>query len=174
MNIYLSVSDDIASLPGVVKKRIDSIVSRGYRIIFKGDCKSSKLIESYLSSKEYSNALVYCPEGIGIYNNGIFSIDSVDYKPPEMIDMELLEAADYGFVVFSLLGYNTLNAMADMVSLGKRVLVYSVNMQEFIVVSSYTDIISMLSSIIRRLSISNANEFWRDYNGNKGFEDYLV
>lgn len=174
MNIYLSISDDITSLPGVVKKRIDTIASRGFRIIYKGNCKNSKLIEAYLTSKEYSNAMVFCPEGIGIYNNGIFSIDNTDYKPPEMIDMELLETADYGFVVFSLLGYNSLNAMADMVSLGKRVLVYSVNMQEFIVVSSYTDIISMLSSIIRRLSISNANEFWRDYNGNKGFKDNLV
>ena len=66
--VFIAGSRRLSRLNNDVKRRIDNIVDKGFPVIV-GDANGvDKAVQQYLSSRNYTNVVVFCMEG-GCRNN---------------------------------------------------------------------------------------------------------
>lgn len=137
--IFIAGSRRLSRLNTDVKRRIDNIVDKGFTVIV-GDANGvDKAVQQYLSSRNYTNVVVFCMEG-GCRNNvGDWPIRTIraadpgrrDFAYYSTKDRALTEEADYGLMLWDGKSRGTLTNVVDLVRRGRPVVVYVAPAKEF-------------------------------------------
>lgn len=130
--MFIAGSRSLSRLNRDVERRIENIVDKGLSVMV-GDANGvDKAVQRYLSTRNYSNVLVFCMEG-GCRNNvggwpmrKIASADPVrrDFSYYSTKDRAMAEEADYGLMLWDGKSRGTLRSIIDLVRQKKPVVVY--------------------------------------------------
>jgi len=128
MNVFISGSISIDKLPVLAINKIDSVISKNYRILI-GDAKGvDSLVQEYLSKKKYDNVTVYFTgenirNNAGNWESNKINSDSDNKKGRELHavkDRAMAKDADYGLMVWDGKSKGTLGNIKEMKKLNKR------------------------------------------------------
>ena len=61
-NVFIAGSRQLYRLPAEVRRRIDTMIEKGFQILVGDANGADKAVQRYLSAKEYPNVLVHCME----------------------------------------------------------------------------------------------------------------
>lgn len=130
--VFIAGSRRLSRLNNDVKRRIDNIVDNGFPVIV-GDANGvDKAVQQYLSSRNYTNVVVFCMEG-GCRNNvGDWPMRKIRAADPGRRDIAyystkdraMAEEADYGLMLWDGKSRGTLTNVVDLVWRGRPVVVY--------------------------------------------------
>jgi hypothetical protein len=137
--VFIAGSRRLSRLNNDVRRRIDNIVDKGFTVIV-GDANGvDKAVQRYLSSRKYSNVVVFCMEG-GCRNNvGDWPTRAIKAADPgrrdftyySTKDRAMAEEADYGLMLWDGRSRGTLTNIVHLVRDGKAVVVYIASDRSF-------------------------------------------
>jgi hypothetical protein len=126
MNIFISGSISIKSLPQVVLQKLDSIMRKGLSVIVGDAAGVDLLVQEYLAKNRYANVTVYCM-GKPRHNVAGWQVKSIPNTQNltgraffTLKDQAMAHDADYGLMVWDGKSKGTQNNMQMMKTLGKR------------------------------------------------------
>ena len=153
--VFIAGSRRLSQLRNDVKRRIDNIVDKGLTVMV-GDANGvDKAVQRYLSSRHYSNVLVFCMEG-GCRNNlGSWPTRKVaaadparrDFAYYSTKDRAMVEEADYGLMLWDGKSRGTLRSIVDLVRQKKPVVVYIAPAGSFCTLRQSGELAEMLSRV---------------------------
>jgi hypothetical protein len=153
--VFIAGSRRLSKLSKDVNRRIDNIMDKGLTVII-GDANGvDKRVQKYLSSKHYSNVIVFCMEG-GCRNNvGRWPTRAIAASDPERKDFAyfatkdraMAEEADYGLMLCDGQSRGTLTSIVDLVRKEKLVVVYISTDKSFCTLRQSTDLGTMLRRV---------------------------
>jgi len=130
--VFIAGSRRLSRLNDDVRSRIENIVNKGFTVIV-GDANGvDKAVQQYLSSRNFSNVVVFCMEG-GCRNNiGQWPTRTITATDPgrrdfayySSKDRAMAEEADYGLMLWDGRSRGTLTNIVHLVREGKPVVVY--------------------------------------------------
>lgn len=130
--VFIGGSRRLSRLNKDVKRRINNIVDKGFTVIV-GDANGvDKAVQQYLSSRKYSNVIVFCMEG-GCRNNvGDWPTRTIRAADPgrrdfvyySTKDRAMTGEADYGLMLWDGRSRGTLTNIVHLIREGKAVVVY--------------------------------------------------
>lgn len=130
--VFIAGSRHLSRLNHDVRRRLDTIVHKGFTVIL-GDANGvDKAVQQYLSSKSYRDVLVFCMDS-GCRNNvGGWPTRTITAAHPQRRDFAyysakdraMSEAADYGLMLWDGQSRGTLTNIVHLVREGKPVVVY--------------------------------------------------
>jgi hypothetical protein len=130
--VFIAGSRRLSRLDNDVRHRIDNIIDKGFTVIV-GDANGvDKAVQRYISSRNYSNVVVFCMEG-GCRNNiGAWRTRKITAADPgrrdfayySTKDRAMAEEADYGLMLWDGQSRGTLTNIVHLVREGKPVVVY--------------------------------------------------
>ena len=155
MKVFIAGSRRLSRLNNDVRRRIDKIVDKGLTVMV-GDANGvDKAVQRYLSSRHYSNVLVFCMEG-GCRNNlGSWPTRKVaaadparrDFAYYSTKDRAMVEEADYGLMLWDGKSRGTLRSIVDLVRQKKPVVVYIAPAGSFCTLRQSGELAEMLSRV---------------------------
>jgi len=150
-SVFIGGSIRIRSLPSEVKKRIDTIVEKGFKVLI-GDAKGVDLaVQEYLASVNYQDVEIFCVNSprnaIGKWSVRIVAtvdkrqLDIADYI---VKDEAMAKEACYGFMIWDGESSGTLNNVLNLVASGKLCLVYKKWTGDFETINGLQDLETLL------------------------------
>ena len=130
--VFIAGSRRLSQLNKDVRRRIDNIVDKGLTVIV-GDANGvDKAVQRYLSSRNYSNVVVFCMEDRCRNNIGDWPTRTITAADPARRDFAyystkdraMAEEADYGLMLWDGRSRGTLTNIIHLVREGKPVVVY--------------------------------------------------
>lgn len=130
--VFIGGSRGLSRLNNDVKRRIDNIITKGFTVIV-GDANGvDKAVQQYISSRNYSNVVVFCMEGSYRNNIGDWPTRTITAADPgrrdfayySTKDRAMAEEADYGLMLWDGRSRGTLTNVLHLVRGGKPVVVY--------------------------------------------------
>ncbi|HXX16726.1 MAG TPA: hypothetical protein VEJ47_17630 [Candidatus Eremiobacteraceae bacterium] len=115
-----------------MRRRLDTIVDRGFTVILGDANGADKAVQQYLSSKGHRDVLVFCMDS-GCRNNvGGWPTRTIAARDPARRDFAyystkdraMSEAADYGLMLWDGRSRGTLTNIVHLIWEGKPVVVY--------------------------------------------------
>jgi hypothetical protein len=150
--VFIAGSRRLSRLNHDVRRRLDTIVDKGFPVIL-GDANGvDKAVQQYLSSKSYRNVLVFCMDS-GCRNNvGGWPTRTITAVDPQRRDFEyysakdraMSEAADYGLMLWDGRSRGTLTNIVHLVRKGKPVVVYVAPESSFYTLRQSSQLAEML------------------------------
>jgi hypothetical protein len=139
IKVFIGGSISITSLPEIVKVRIDGIVSKGFSILIGDASGVDSVVQAYLAQNRYANVVVYC---VGQARNLLMpwtihaiatnkTMDKLSRTDYALKDEVMAKEADYGFMIWDGRSSGTVNNMLNLISQGKKCLVFFSRSQEF-------------------------------------------
>ena len=130
--VFIAGSRRVSRLNNDVRHRIDNILDKSFTVIV-GDANGvDKAVQRYISSRNYSDVVVFCMEG-GCRNNiGDWQTRKITAADPgrrdfayySTKDRAMVEEADYGLMLWDGRSRGTLTNIVHLVREGKPVVVY--------------------------------------------------
>lgn len=147
MNIFIAGPRAIKTLNTDVKNRIENIMKENFNIIV-GDANGvDKQVQQFCFDKQYPMIKVFASNGKARNNIGQWEVNNVEVDPKvkgfdfyAAKDLEMVNMADYGFMIWNSKSKGTLNNIYNLVSLNKKVLVYLTSTKTFYVIKSLEEI----------------------------------
>lgn len=130
MKVFVSGSISIKHLPDAARKKLDSIISRGYEVLVGDAGGADYAVQQYLAACHYSRVVVY-HAGSRLRHCAFpwptreIAADSA-VKGRELFtlkDMAMAQMADYGLMIWDGKSPGTLKNMREMENLEKRFVV---------------------------------------------------
>ena len=153
--VFIAGSRRLSKLNKEVKHRIDNIMDKGLTVII-GDANGvDKTVQKYLSSKHYSDVVVFCMEG-GCRNNvGMWPTRTIAASDPGRKDFAyfatkdraMAEEAHYGLMLWDGQSRGTLTSIVDLVRKEKPVVVYIPKDKNFYTLRESSDLATMLRRV---------------------------
>lgn len=150
--VFVAGSRQISRLPGEVKKRLDSMIEKGFQI-FVGDANGAdKAVQRYLADKSYPNVLVHCMKDHCRNNLGNWptrqvvaprGVKGFDYY--SLKDRAMAEAAEYGLMLWDGKSKGTVNNVVNLSRDHKPVVVYIAPTRQFRTIKSFDDLKDLLA-----------------------------
>lgn len=161
-SVFIGGSRRIARLPEEVRKRIDAIVEKGFRILVGDASGADKAVQSYLAERAYPNVLVHCIEGQCRNNVGGWQTRQVSaskgargFDLYSLKDRVMADAAEYGLVLWDGKSKGTINNVVNLSRHGRPALVFLATTRQFVTVKGMDDLLAVLaqgdSSSVARL-----------------------
>lgn len=152
--VFIAGSRRLSRLSKEVLGRIDNIVDRHFTILL-GDANGvDRAVQRYLSSRHYTNVIIFCMEGICRNNLGSWPTRAIaasrrlrqDFEYYSTKDRAMVEEADYGLMLWDGGSRGTLRSIVDLVRRGKSVVVYIAAKKSFHTLRQADDLTEMLAS----------------------------
>ena len=163
--VFIAGSRHLSRLIADVKRRIDTIIDKGFTILVGDANGADKAVQRYLADKEYDNVIVHCMAEH--YRNNVASWPTREVAAPKGArgftyyatkDQAMVDAAAYGLMLWDGESKGTLNSVINMVRQDKPVVVYLAPKKTFQNVRSADDVIDLLSKCSR----ASVNRFERE------------
>lgn len=154
--IFIAGSRHLSRLNAEVKHRIDTIVEKGFTVLVGDANGADKAVQRYLAENRYQNVLVHCMAGN--CRNNIGKWPTRDVPAPQGArgfayyatkDQVMVDAADYGLMLWDGESKGTLNSVINMIRQSKPVVVYLAPHRTFQNLRSVEDISDLLSKCDR-------------------------
>ncbi|MGD0735203.1 MAG: hypothetical protein ABR976_08650 [Terracidiphilus sp.] len=142
MNVFIGGSRAVSRLNETLRARIDDFMRRGDTILIGDANGADKAVQEYLAASGYRNVTVYCMEECR-NNVGLWPTRNV--KPPgarkdfsyyAAKDSVMAQEAKCGVMLWDAKSKGTLRNILNLVSAGKRTLVYFAPTRDFHVVAT--------------------------------------
>ncbi|NOT80267.1 MAG: hypothetical protein HOP07_14830 [Bacteriovoracaceae bacterium] len=150
--IFISGSLQIKNLDSNVLNRIDNIISSKFNIIIGDADGVDSSIQNHLVNKNYPNVTVYCSGNQARNNLGKWPVKYIETTHSvgsraffTAKDLALASDADYGFMIWDTKSTGTLSNVIELLSNGKKSVVYINKTKEFINVSQVNDLEALIS-----------------------------
>jgi hypothetical protein len=150
-SVFIGGSIRIRALPAEVKKRIDSIIDKGFKVLV-GDAKGvDSAVQEYLASLHYPDVEIFCVNAprnaIGSWSVRI--VANVEKKQLDLSDYiikdeAMAKEARYGFMIWDGESSGTLNNVLNLVAGGKQCLVYKKWSSDFETINGLQDLEMLL------------------------------
>lgn len=154
--IFIAGSRRLSRLNADVKRRIDTIVDKGFTILV-GDANGvDKAVQRYLAERAFRNVIVHCMAGNCRNNVAGWPIREIDAPPGargfayySTKDMAMVNDASYGLMLWDGESKGTLNNVIKMVLQHKAVVVYLAPKKKFQSLRSPSDVNQLLANCDR-------------------------
>ncbi len=141
--IFISGSMKIKRIDKKVKERIDNIINSNFPILLGDADGVDTSVQELVKSKGYKNVIIYC-SGDHVRNNiGGWDVRKIktDYEKNSRLfftakDIQMAKECDYGLMVWDSKSTGTLNNIYELLSRGKKSLVFVNKMKEFIKITN--------------------------------------
>jgi hypothetical protein len=162
--VFIAGSMNIKNLDRKVKERMANIVSSNLNVVVGDADGADTSIQQYLFENGVQNTVVYCSGGQPRNNVGSWPVHFVQTKQPAgsrafytAKDLEMAEAADYGFMIWDAKSTGTLSNVIEMLTRKKKSVVFVNKAKEFRTIGD----VSHLEELIKLMSdhaLQKANE----------------
>lgn len=151
-SIFIAGSRRLSHLNAEVKRRIDTMVEKRFMILVGDANGADKAVQRHLAERGYGNVIVYCMVGNCRNNLGGWQAREIAAPPGakgfafySAKDLAMVEAADYGFMLWDGESKGTLNDVIQMARRGKPVVVYLAPRKTFASVRTEIDLPQLLA-----------------------------
>lgn len=154
--VFIAGSRRLSRLNADVKRRIDTMIEKGFTILVGDANGADKAVQQYLEETGYRNVIVHCMAANCRNNVGDWPIREI--AAPEGArgfayyatkDQAMVDDADYGLMLWDGESKGTLNSVINMIGLGQPVVVYFAPKRMFQNLRSSGDVLDLLSSCDR-------------------------
>ncbi|MBC2695390.1 MAG: hypothetical protein HF982_08975 [Desulfobacteraceae bacterium] len=162
--IFISGSMGIKRIDKKVKERIDNIITSNFPILLGDASGVDTSIQELIKSKEYKEVTVYC-SGNHVRNNiGRWKVRKImtDYKENTRHfftakDIQMAKECDYGLMVWDSKSTGTLSNVYELLSQGKKSLVFVNKLKSFIKVTD-VDEFEELAAVMNSSAFEKADK----------------
>jgi hypothetical protein len=151
--VFIAGSRQISRLPAEVKRRIDTMIAKGFQILVGDANGADKAVQRYLADKAYPHVLVHCMENHCRNNVGSWPTRQVAAPPGargfayySIKDRAMADAAEYGLMLWDGKSKGTINNVLSLSSRNKRVVVYVAPSRMFHTVRALEDLKNVLAT----------------------------
>lgn len=151
-SVFIAGSRQLSRLPAEVRRRIDTMVDKGFQILVGDANGADKAIQRYLANKEYANVLVHCMVNHCRNNLGNWPMRQVaaphgakGFEYYSLKDEQMAEAAEYGLMLWDGKSKGTINNVVNLCRRSKTVVVYVAPVKSFQTIRSLSDLKDVLS-----------------------------
>jgi hypothetical protein len=150
--VFVAGSRQISRLPSEVKKRLDTIIEKGFRV-FVGDANGAdKAVQRYLCDKAYPNVVVHCMKGRCRNNVGDWPTREIaapagvhGFAYFSLKDSAMAEVAEYGLMLWDGKSKGTINNLVTLSRRNKPAVVYVAPSKAFRTVRALEDLKDVLA-----------------------------
>jgi hypothetical protein len=153
LTVFIAGSRQLSRLAAEVKSRIDTMITKGFRILVGDANGADKAVQRYLADKAYPHVLVHCMEKHCRNNLGNWPTREVaaprgakgfDYY--SIKDRAMADAAEYGLMLWDGKSKGTINNVVTLSRRNKPVVVYVAPSRVFHTVRAFEDLKNVLST----------------------------
>jgi hypothetical protein len=158
--IFIGGSRHVSRLPVQVRKRIDSIIEKGFPILIGDANGADKAVQQYLHSQHYKNVEVFCSDGMCRNNIGNWEMRPIPAGTRERNaqfysakDRVMAQEATVGLMMWDGKSIGTLLNVFRLLSLKKKAVIYIVpekTFREFRSGAKWEDFIARYDSGLQR------------------------
>jgi hypothetical protein len=137
--VFVGGSRHASRLSAQVRKRLDSILDKGFPIVIGDANGADKAVQQYLHSKRYLNVEVFCSDGVCRNNIGGWHTRNIAAETRERNahfysakDRVMAQEATVGLMIWDGKSVGTLLNAFRLLSLQKKVVIYSVPEKRFL------------------------------------------
>lgn len=152
MKIFIAGPRAVSKLNKSVENRLFNIYNNNFTV-FVGDANGvDKLIQNFYFNLNYTNVVVFASKGLARNNIGNWPIENVtvddkikgfDFYVQK--DIAMAKKADYGLMIWNGISKGTLNNVINLVSANKKVLIYFVPHDKFILIDNILELNQLIS-----------------------------
>jgi hypothetical protein len=165
MNVFIAGPRAISSLNEKIKPRLENIITGNLKVLVGVAAGIDRTIQAYFSARNYRNVLVFASNGIARNNVGNWPVRTVEadshirgFDFYAAKDRMMAHNADYGLMMWNGESKGTLNNIINLVSLGKKAVLFFYPREHFFTINSMDDI----SNIITKLCPEVTNKLFQD------------
>jgi hypothetical protein len=165
MNVFIAGPRAISSLNERIVPRLENIITSNLNVLVGDASGIDKEIQAYFSLRNYRNVLVFASNGIVRNNVGNWPVRTVEsdshtrgFDFYAAKDRMMAQNADYGLMMWNGESKGTLNNIINLVSLGKKTVLFFYPREHFFTINSMDDI----SDIITKLCPEATNKLFQD------------
>jgi hypothetical protein len=154
--VFIAGSRRLARLNADVKRRIDTMIEKGFTILVGDANGADKAVQRYLDEKGYGNVILHCMAGKCRNNVANWPMREIAAPPGargfayySTKDQAMVDAADYGLMLWDGESKGTLNSVINMIRQNKPVVVYLAPQKAFQNLRSADDVIDLLQKCDR-------------------------
>ncbi len=162
--IFISGSMRIKRIDRKVKERIDNIINSNFPILLGDANGADTSIQELIRSKEYEKVTIYCSGDYARNNIGRWKVRKImtDCKKNTRLfftakDIQMAKECDYGLMVWDSKSTGTLSNVYELVSQGKKSLLFVNKMKSFIKVTDI-DEFEKLTSFMSNSAFEKADK----------------
>ncbi len=149
--VFIAGSRRLSRLNADVRRRIDTMVEKGFTILVGDANGADKAVQRYLAEKSYRNVIVHCMADNCRNNAADWPTREIAAPPGARgfayyatKDQAMVDAAEYGLMLWDGESKGTLNSVISMVRQDKPVVVYLAPKNTFQNLRSDDDVIALL------------------------------
>lgn len=150
--IFISGSMGIKRIDKKVEERIDNIINSNFPILLGDADGVDTSVQELVKSKEYKNVIIYC-SGANVRNNlGRWEVKKIEtgYEKNSRLfftakDIQMAKECDYGLMVWDSKSTGTLSNIYELLSRGKKSLIFVNKMKEFTKVTNLDEFEKLVS-----------------------------
>ncbi|MDD3200197.1 MAG: hypothetical protein PHV71_08105 [Eubacteriales bacterium] len=152
MRVFIAGPRAVSKLNKSVEDRLFNIYNNNFTVLV-GDANGvDKLIQNFYLKLNYKNVVVYASKGLARNNIGNWPIENVvvankvrgfDFYTQK--DVAMSKSADYGFMIWNGKSKGTLNNVLNLVFNNKKVLVYFIPQDKFILIENKLKLEQLIS-----------------------------
>ena len=154
--VFIAGSRHLSRLSTDVKRRIDTMIDKGFTILVGDANGADKAVQQYLASKGYNHVVVYCMAKHCRNNVANWTTREVTAPPGARgfayyatKDQVMVDEAAYGLMLWDGKSKGTFNSVVNMLRQEKPVVVYLAPQKAFQNVMSANDAVGLLSQCTR-------------------------
>jgi len=152
--VFIAGSRALARLNADVKRRIDTIVDKGFTILIGDANGADKAVQRYLAERHFRNVIVHCMAGNCRNNVAGWPTREIVAAPGargfayySTKDLAMANDAAYGLMLWDGESKGTLNSVINMVQQHKVVVVYLAPKRKFQNLRSVSDVSRLLANL---------------------------
>ena len=152
--IFIAGSRALPRLNPDVKRRIDSIIEKGFTILVGDANGADKAVQRYLAEKQFQNVIVHCMAGKCRNNVAGWPTKEIPdhsgargFSYYSIKDLAMAGDAEYGLMIWDGESKGTLNNVINMLHQNKMVVVYYAPEKKFHNLRTSGDLNQLLSSL---------------------------
>jgi len=154
--VFIAGSRQLSRLNAEVKRRIDTMVDKGFTILVGDANGADKSVQRYLADKDYRDVIVHCMTSNCRNNVGDWPTQEIaapqgarGFAYYSIKDQAMVDAAEYGLMLWDGESKGTLNSVINMVRQQKPVVVYLAPKKAFWNLRSADDVLELLGACDR-------------------------
>jgi len=151
--IFIAGSRQLSRLNADIKRRIDSMIEKGFTILVGDANGADKAVQRYLAEKDYRNVIVHCMAGNCRNNVADWPTRQIAASPGargfayySTKDLAMVDDAAYGLMLWDGESKGTLNSVINMLRQQKPVVVYFAPKKKFHNLRSPSDLAQLLAN----------------------------
>lgn len=151
-NVFIAGSRRLSRLNADVKRRIDTMIAKGFAILVGDANGADKAVQRYLTEKGYRNVVVHCMAGNCRNNLGEWPAHEIaapqgarGFAYYATKDQAMVDDAAYGLMLWDGESKGTLNSVINMIRQEKPVVVYLAPQKTFLNLRTTDDVAELLS-----------------------------